>query len=157
MTAVQLLTESGDERDALPVLMSAPLRPGCDRAHISRYGDPVWDLAPGVFRDNARRCHVTIHFGGIEDPSISDALRQILHARLNVDLPGHRSRLEPAGVRGEANRTLRFFDFVKSQLGRFDLARVDQTLVDRYAGSLRRAGLRPVAAAALLRIVFDLH
>ena len=157
MTAVQLLAESGDERDALPVLMSAPLRPGCDRAHISRYGDPAWDLAPGVFRDNARRCHGTVHFGGIEDPSIADALRQILHARLNVDLPGHRSRLEPAGVRGEANRTLRFFDFVKSQLGRFDLGRVDQALVDRYAGSLRLAGLRPVAAAALLRIVFDLH
>ena len=157
MTAVQLLAESGDERDALPVLMSAPLRPGCDRAHISRYGDPVWDLAPGVFRDNARRCHGTVHFGGIEDPSIADALRQILHARLNVDLPGHRSRLEPAGVRGEANRTLRFFDFVKSQLGRFDLGRVDQALVDRYAGSLRLAGLRPVVAAALLRIVFDLH
>lgn len=94
MTVVQLLAESDDERDALPVLMSAPLRPGCDRAHISRYGDPVWDLAPGVFRDNARRCHVTVHFGGIKDPSIADALRQILHARLNVDLPGHRSRLE---------------------------------------------------------------
>src|SRR3546814_3015785 len=61
MTVVQLLAESDDERDALPVLMSAPLRPGCDRAHISRYGDPVWDLAPGVFRDNARLCHVTVH------------------------------------------------------------------------------------------------
>ena len=153
MTVVQLLAESDDERDALPVLMSAPLRPGCDRAHISRYGDPAWDLAPGVFRDNARRCHGTVHFGGIEDPSIADALRQILHARLNVDLPGHRSRLEPAGVRGEANRTLRFFDFVKAQLGRFDLGRVDQALVDRYAGSLRLAGQRPVVAAALLRIV----
>jgi hypothetical protein len=157
MTALQLLADSCNERDALPVLISAPLRPGVDRAHISRYGDPVWDLAPGVFRENARRCHVTVHFAVIQDPSIADALRQILHARLNVDLPGHRSRLEPAGVRGEANRILRFFDFVKAQLGHFDLGRVDQSLADRYARSLRLAGLRPVAAAALLRIVFDLH
>ena len=157
MTALQLLAEARDDRDVLPVLLSAPLRPGFDRAHISRYGDPVWDLAPGVFRDNARRCHVTVHFDGIEDPSIAGALRQILHARLNVDLPGHRSRLEPAGLRGEANRILRFFDFVKTELGRFDLGRVDQTLADRYARSLRLAGLRPVAAAALLRIIFDLH
>ncbi len=52
MTALQLLADSCNERDALPVLISAPLRPGVDRAHISRYGDPVWDLAPGVFRDN---------------------------------------------------------------------------------------------------------
>jgi hypothetical protein len=102
-----------------------------------------WDLAPGVFRDNARRCHVTVHFGGIEDPSIADALRQILHARLNVDLPGHRSRLEPAGVRGEANRTLRFFDFVKAQLGRFDLGRVDQS----SGRSLRRL-VAPCRAAS---------
>ena len=101
MTALQLLADNCNVRDALPVLISAPLRPGFDRAHISRYGDPVWDLAPGVFRDNARRCHITVHFDGIDDPSIADALRQILHARLNVDLPGHRSRLEPAGVRGE--------------------------------------------------------
>ena len=157
MTALQLLADNCNVRDALPVLISAPLRPGFDRAHISRYGDPVWDLAPGVFRDNARRCHITVHFDGIDDPSIADALRQILHARLNVDLPGHRSRLEPAGVRGEANRILRFFDFVKAQLGRFDLGRVDQSLADRYARSLRLAGLRPVAAAALLRIIFDLH
>src|SRR3546814_18448522 len=91
------------------------------------------------------------------DVCSSDLLRQILHARLNVDLPGHRSRLEPAGVRGEANRTLRFFDFVKAKLGRFDLARVDQALVDRYAGALRLAGLRPVAAAELPRIVFTLQ
>ena len=55
MTALQVLAEGCDERDALPVLLSAPLRPGFDRAHISRYGDPVWELAPGVFRDNARR------------------------------------------------------------------------------------------------------
>ena len=157
MTAVPLQVHHGDERDALPVLISAPLSPGFDRANLSRYGDPSWDLSPGVFRDNARRCHVTVHFGGIEDPAIADALRQFLHARLNVDMPGHRPRLEPAGVRGEANRALRFFTFVKVALGRFDLAPVDQPLLDRFARSLRLAGLRPSAVAVLLRVVFDLH
>jgi hypothetical protein len=81
--------------------MSVPLRPGCNRADLSRYGDPTWDLSPGVFRDNARRCHVTVHFSSIEDPAIADALRQFLHARLNVDLPGHRPGFsqQPCGVR----------------------------------------------------------
>ncbi|WP_298280450.1 integrase [uncultured Bradyrhizobium sp.] len=157
MTAVPLPACNGDKRDELPVLISAPLRPGFDRADLSRYGDSRWDLSPGVFRDNARRCHVTVHFDRIEDPAIADALREFLLARLNADMPGHRPRLEPAAVRGEANRALRFFTFVKTDLGCFDLSRVDQPLMDRFARSLRRAGLRPVAVAALLRIIFDLH
>ena len=157
MTAIASQTTATDDRDALPVLISGALRPGFDRADLSCYGDPSWDLSPGVFRDNARRCHVTVHFGGIEDPAIADALRQFLHARLNTDLPGHRRKLEPAAVRGEANRALRFFNFVKAELGRFDLSPVDQPLVDRFARSLRTAGLRPVAAADLLRVIFDLH
>ena len=60
-------------------------------------------------------------------------------------------------MRGEANRALRFFNFVKAELGRCDLSPVDQPLVDRFARSLRTAGLRPVAAADLLRVIFDLH
>ncbi|HQV05047.1 MULTISPECIES: integrase [unclassified Novosphingobium] len=157
MTAVSLPAHDDGARETLPVLMSVPLRPGCNRADLSRYGDQTWDLSPGVFRDNARRCHVTVHFSSIEDPAIADALRQFLHARLNVDLPGHRPRLQPAAVRGEANRALLFFNFVKADLGRFDLARVDQSLLDRFARSKRREGLRPVAVAVLLRVIFDLH
>lgn len=157
MIAISAHTDNDDARDALPVLISAPLRPGYDRADISRYGDAIWDLSPAVFRDNARRCHVTVNFDSIEDPLIADALRQFLYARLNSNLPGHRTRLEPAAVRGEANRVLRFFNFVKAELGRFELARANQPLVDRFARSLRLAGLRPVAAAALLKVVFDLH
>ena len=157
MTAVSLPAHDDGACETLPVLMSVPLRPGCNRADLSRYGDQTWDLSPGVFRDNARRCHVTVHFSSIEDPAIADALRQFLHARLNVDLPGHRPRLQPAAVRGEANRALLFFNFVKADLGRFDLARVDQSLLDRFARSKRREGLRPVAVAVLLRVIFDLH
>jgi hypothetical protein len=157
MTAVLLQAAAIDDRNAMPVLLSAPLRPGFERAALSRYGDPSWDLSPGVFRDNARRCHVTVHFNGIEDPAIADALRQFLHARLNIAMPGHRARLEPAAVRSEANRALRFFYFVKAKLGRFDLSRVDQPLVDSFVRSLRNAVARPAAIAALLRPVFDLH
>lgn len=157
MTAVSLPAHDDGARETLPVLMSVPLRPGYNRADLSRYGDQTWDLSPGVFRDNARRCHVTVHFSSIEDPAIADALRQFLHARLNVDLPGHRPRLQPAAVRGEANRALLFFNFVKADLGRFDLERVDQSLLDRFARSKRREGLRPVAVAVLLRVIFDLH
>lgn len=157
MNAVPLQADHDDPRNARPVLISAPLRSGFDRTDISRYGDTTWDLSPGVFRDNARRCHVTVNFGGIEDPLIADALRQLLYARLNADMQGHRSPLEPAAIRGEANRALRFFNFVKAELGHFDLARADQSLVDRFARSLRLAGLRAVTAAALLKVIFDLH
>ena len=85
MTALQLLADSCNERDALPVLISAPLRPGVDRAHISRYGDPVWDLAPGVFRENARRCHVTVHFAVIQDlPSPMPCARFFMRVSMSI-------------------------------------------------------------------------
>ena len=105
MTAVSLPAHDDGARETLPVLMSVPLRPGYNRADLSRYGDQTWDLSPGVFRDNARRCHVTVHFSSIEDPAIADALRQFLHARLNVDLlaiaPGfsrQRCGVRPTGL-----------------------------------------------------------
>ncbi|MFW8183259.1 integrase, partial [Klebsiella pneumoniae] len=78
-----------------PVLATAPLKPGFDRDALSRYSDPSWDLGPAVFRESARRCHVTVHFGSIEDVSVREALRELLYARLNVDLPGHRKILSP--------------------------------------------------------------
>ena len=106
MTAIASQTTATDDRDALPVLISGALRPGFDRADLSCYGDPSWDLSPGVFRDNARRCHVTVHFGGIEDPAIADALRQFLHARLNTDLPGHSPTHEPQPLQGAAQNTI---------------------------------------------------
>src|SRR3546814_20178625 len=37
------------------------------------------------------------------------------------------------------------------------MGRVDQGLGERDAGAVRLGGMRPVAAAELLRIVFDLH
>jgi hypothetical protein len=144
-------------RDDRPALVSAALRPGCDRAALSRYGDTIWDLGPAVFRENARRCHVTVHFDTVEDAAAARSLREYLYARLNVDLPGYRTRLPPAGIRQAFNRARRFFEFVRAELGACDLARVDQALLDRYAKSLREGQLRPVIVAQLLEVVFDLY
>src|ERR1035437_11019157 len=73
-----------------PVLATAPLRPGFSRDDLSRYSDAIWDLGPAVFRENARRCHVTAHFEVVPDPAVARCLREYLYVRLNVDLPGHR-------------------------------------------------------------------
>jgi hypothetical protein len=43
-----------------------------------------------VFRENARRCHVTVRFDVVADPMIAAALREYLYTRLNVERPGHR-------------------------------------------------------------------
>lgn len=143
--------------DASPVLATAPLRPGFSRDALSRYGDASWDLGPAVFRENARRCHVTVHFGAVPDLSVARCLREYLYARLNVDLPGIRPPLPPASLRQIFNRARRFFEFVRAELGICDLARVDQGLLDRYAKLLRNGRCRPVIVALLLEVVFDLH
>ncbi|QPB24243.1 integrase [Rhizobium sp. 007] len=145
---------SGDR----PTLASAPLKPGFDRNSLSRYGDASWDLGPAVFRENARRCHVTVHFGSVEDPGTREAIREFLYARLNADVPGHRKKLPPASVRQVFNRARRFFEFVHAELGGVDLRRVDQPLLDRYARHLKAdRERRPVVNSQLLEVVTDLH
>jgi hypothetical protein len=144
-------------RDEVPVLATAPLRPGFNRHDLSRYGDASWDLGPAVFRENARRCHVTAHFDSVPDPTVARWLREYLYARLNVEIPGFRSRLPPASVRQVFNRARRFFEFVSAELGRCDLDRVDQALLDRYAKILRNSRCRPVVVTRLLDVIFDLH
>lgn len=144
--------------DRRPVLATAPLKPGFDRDTLSRYGDPSWDLGPAVFRENARRCHVTVHFTSVEDWGVREALREFLYARLNVDLPGHRKILPPGSVRQIFNRARRFFDFVRGELGGVDLHRVDQPLLDRYARHLKAdRARRPVIVTQLLEVPFDLY
>lgn len=144
--------------DLSPVLATAPLKPGFDRNALSRYGDPSWDLGPAVFRENVRRCHVTVHFGAVEDVSVREALRELLYARLNVVLPGHRKILSPGSVRQVFNRARRFFEFVRDELGMVDLCRVDQPLLDRYARHLKADQTRrPIIVTHLLEIPFDLY
>jgi integrase len=158
MTPTSVLSaELFPDCDDRPVLAAAPLRPGFDRRDLSRYDDPSWDLGPAVFRENARRCHVTVHFGSIADPALAEVMRAYLYARLNIDLPGYRPRLPPACVRQEFNRARRFFEFVRTELGACDIARIDHRVLDRYAKSLRSRGLRPIIATQLLEIVFDLY
>ncbi len=158
MTAAAQPAPDRSALDDRPVLASAPLRPGFDRAELSRYGDPNWDLSPAVFRDNARRCHMKVHFGPIDDAGVREALRAFLYARLNVGLPGHRPVLPPASVRQVFNRTRRFFDFVQAQLGVVELRRVDQVLLDGYARQLKSDRRRSAAAVGqLLEIVSDLY
>ena len=144
--------------DDRPVLATVPLRPGFDRADLSRYGDESWDLAPAVFRENTRLCHITAHFGAIDDAGIRNVLRQFLYARLNVALPGYRGKLPPTGLRQLFNRTRRFLEFVRGTLGACDLAHVDRALVDRYAREVIAARTRGSAVNAhLLEVVADLH
>ncbi|MDH2357664.1 integrase [Bradyrhizobium sp. SSUT112] len=141
-----------------PVLASAALKQGFDRSCLSRYGDASWDLGPAVFRENARRCHVTVHFGSVEDIGTREAIRELLYARLNVDLPGHRKKLPPACVRQIFNRARRFFEFVRGELGAVDLSRIDQQLLDRYARHLQTGcSRRPVIVGHLLEVPVDLY
>ncbi|MGY8632628.1 integrase [Bradyrhizobium sp. 14AA] len=152
------LAPSLQELDDRPVLTSAPLKKDFDRSCLSRYGDTSWDLGPAVFRENARRCHVTVHFGAVEDTGTREAIREFLYARLNVDLPGHRKKLPPACVRQIFNRARRFFEFIRGELGAVDLSRVDQQLLDRYARHLQTdRSRRPVIVGQLLEVPIDLH
>jgi len=151
-------TSTSRQLDLRPVLASAPLKPGFAREALSRYSDPSWDLGPAVFRESARRCHVTVHFAAVEDVSVREALRELLYVRLNVDLPGHRKILSPGSVRQVFNRARRFFEFVRDELGVVDLRRVDQPLLDRYARHLKAdRARRPVIVTHLLEVPFDLY
>ena len=144
--------------DDRPVLASAPLKPGYAREDLSCVGDPSWDLGPAVFRENARRCHVTVHFDVLEHADVQAAMRAYLYARLNVDLPGYRPKLPPASIRQAFNRARRFFAFARLALGRLDLNCVDQALADAYAHHLRDdPARRPVIVGQLLQVVTDLY
>ena len=137
---------------------STPLKPGFDRDTLSRYGDSSWDLGPAVFRENARRCHVTAHFRVVEDIGVREAICELLYARLNIDIPGYRLRLPPASVRQVFNRARRFFEFVRSELGSVDLQRVDQSLLDSYARHLKSdRNRRSVVTGHLLEVITDLY
>ena len=144
--------------DDRPVLATASLKAGYAREELSRVGDPSWDLGPAVFRENARRCHVTVHFDVLEHADVQAAMRAYLYARLNVDLPGYRPKLPPASIRQAFNRARRFFTFVRLALGRLDLGCIDQALADTYARHLRAdPARRPVIVGQLLEVVSDLY
>ena len=143
--------------DARPVLETAALRPGFDRAQLSRVGDASWDLSPAIMRANVRRCHVTAHFGDIDDALLVRTLKHYLYVRFNVDAPGVRQRLPPSTLRAYFNRARRFFEFVIDRTGACDLTRIDQGLLDAYLGFLRDTVPTTHQVAHLLEVVVDLH
>ena len=92
-------------------------------------------------------------------PGCAWALRAFLYARLNVDLPGHRTKLPPASVRQAFNRARRFFEFVRVQIGMVDLGRVDRSLLDAGMSKSSRpsGGGAPIVVAQVLEMVVDLY
>lgn len=144
--------------DDRPVLANTPLKPGHVREDLSRVGDPSWDLGPAVFRENARRCHVTVHFDVLEHSDEQAAMRTYLYARLNIDIPGYRPKLPPSCVRQAFNRARRFFGFVRERLGALDFARVDPQMIDAYVRHLQDdPARRPMIVGHLLEVVVDLY
>src|SRR3546814_7172294 len=85
---------------------------------------------------------------------VQAAMRAYLYARLIVDLPGYRPKLPPASIRQAFNRARRFFAFARERLGRLDVSRIDQALVDAYARHLRAdPARRPGIVGHLLEVV----
>src|SRR3546814_19282534 len=104
------------------------------------------------------RCHVTVHFDVLEHADVQAAMRAYLYARLNVDLPGYGAKLPPASIRQAFNRARRFFAFARERLGRLDVSRIDQALVDAYARQLRAdPARRRVLVGHLLEMVHDIY
>jgi integrase len=141
-----------------PVLESAPLRRGHKRSALSRFDDSTWDLSSAVFRENARVCHITAHFDGIAVRSVAWTLREFLYARLNFDIPGHRTRLPPGSIRQLFNRARRFLEFVAAKRGTCHLPTIDQITLDAYRNHLTAdPQRRSIQVAHLLEVVVDLH
>jgi hypothetical protein len=125
---------------------------------LSCFEDSTWDLSPAVFRENARVCHITVHFDSITEASVERTLREFLYARLNFDIPGHRNRLPPASIRQLFNRTRRFLEFVAARNGGCDPKQVDQATLDAYRNYLTAdPQRRSIQVAHLLEAVVDLH
>ena len=144
--------------DDRPVLATAPLKAGHRREDLSRVGDPSWDLGPAVFRENAPRSNVTVHFEALEHADVQAAMRAYLYARMNIDRPGYRPKLPPASIRNAFYHVRSFFDFARERLGFLDFRRIDQPLIDAYAQQLQADSERcPASVSNLLQVVADLY
>ncbi len=133
-TALRRTAEAVDgDRRNWPVLKDAPLRPGFDRRDLSRYGDERWDLNPAVFHGNAGRSRSKAQFGEIADPTVEEAMRAFLYARLNIHIAGWATPMPPAQLQPTFHEVRPFLEFVASELGAYVPARIDQALLNRYA------------------------
>jgi hypothetical protein len=143
-----------------PVLVAVPLRPGTDHQALSRFGEDRWDLTPALFRENLSPTHGAIDFTGIDDAAQRLTAKEYLWARLNVRPPtgAPRAQMAPTIAAATLRYLVRFMQFVAQQTGGFDMARVDQRLLDAYLANERARDYR--SAGAVARIIdapIDLH
>ena len=110
-----------------------------------------------MFRPNAVTGASRIHFNKIEDPLIQTVLREFLFARLNIAIPTVRAILPPTYLAKIFFETRRFCEYVRSELGTFDLSAVDHELTHNYAKSLINSGKHPTTIYNLLACILQLY
>ncbi|WP_046801819.1 hypothetical protein [Agrobacterium sp. LC34] len=122
------LTVSRIRADDDIVLASMPLRDGTDRATLSRFADNVWDMAPAMF-NMARKAFRTVDFSVIPCAAERLLAKEYIYAWMNERLAYGEPRLRPVSGHSALATLRRFLDFVRSRIGRFDLAVVLHLIV----------------------------
>jgi hypothetical protein len=138
------------------VLASMPLRDGTDRAALSRFGDDVWDMAPAMF-NMARKAFRTVDFGVIPCAAERLLAKEYIYAWMNERRADGEPRLRPVSGHTALATLRRFLDFVRSRIGKLDLANVDQDLIDAYATHHRARPITPGRVGVCLRPIVQLH
>jgi len=147
-------------RDDEPVLVAVPLRPGTDPEALSRFGDDRWDLTPALFRENLSPAHGALNFTTIDDAAQRLTAKEYLWARLNMRPPtgAPRAQMSPTVAAATLRYLIRFMRFVHRQTGGFDMARVDQRLLDAYLVSEQLRATRSAnEVARIIEVPIDLH
>jgi integrase len=138
------------------VLVSMPLRDGADRATLSRFGEDVWDMAPAMF-NMARKAFRTVDFSVILCAAERLLAKEYIYAWMNERLADGEPRLRPVSGHTALATLRRFLDFVRSRIGRLDLAAVDQDLIDAYAAHHRARPITAGRVGVCLRPIVQLH
>ena len=140
------------------VLAGLPIRPGIAAASLPLFGETCWDVAPAVFRENARRCHCSVDFGVLVNPAQRVTAKEYLYARLREPEGSLRPRLAPGSIRAVFNRLRRFMSFAEERNGVFDLSLLRQADLDAWLAHLQTGGARAShQVAALLDLPIALH
>lgn len=150
------LTVSRIRADDDIVLASMPLRDGTDRATLSRFADNVWYMAPAMF-NMARKAFRTVDFSVIPCAAERLLAKEYIYAWMNERLADGEPRLRPVSGHSALATLRRFLDFVRSRIGRFDLAAVDQDLIDAYTAHHRARPITPGRVGVCLRPIVQLH
>lgn len=138
------------------VLASMPLRDEIDRTALSRFGDNVWDMAPGMF-NMSRNAFRSLDFGAIPCAAERLLAKEYIYAWMNERLADGELRLRPVSAYTALATLRRFLDFVRTRTGNLDLTTVDQGLVDAYAAYQRARPITPGRVGVCLRPIVQLH